>query len=159
MLYIYLALFSALGFSLSDLCSKYLLDNGISNLQFLFYSHGVIFVTLCILGILLVSFFSKGLLTNNKKYLNVIKFPMDKRGLILICSSTLSFLALISLIYSFKISYNIGYTSAIVSTTSLFTLFISWIVLGKKINIVGLLGVLLIIIGVLLISRYNNKME
>ena len=156
MLYIYLALFSALGFSLSDLCSKYLLDNGISNLQFLFYSHGIIFVSLCIISILIVSFFSIGILTNNNKYLEVVNFPKDKRGLILVIASTISFLALISLIYAFKISKNIGYTVAIVSTTSLFTLFLSRLIFGHKIQLIGLLGVLLIVSGVFLISKCNN---
>lgn len=156
MLYIYLALFSALGFSLSDLCSKYLLDNGISNLQFLFYSHGVIFVSLCIISILLVSFLSIGVLTNGNKYLDVVKFPTDKRGLILISASTISFVALISLIYAFKISKNIGYTVAIVGTTSLFTLILSRVIFGHKIQLIGLIGALLIISGVFLISKCNN---
>ena len=63
MLYIFLALFAALGFSVSDICSKYLLNNGVSNLQFLFWAHGIAFVLLTLLFIIIGTQFSLKFLT------------------------------------------------------------------------------------------------
>ena len=156
MLYIYLALFSAFGFSISDLCSKYLFDNNVSNLQFLFWGHGILYLTLSILAIIIMSYLSIGYFTNNKKYLDVFKFPSGSKGGILILATIASFLGLLSLLYAFKISINIAYTSAIVSTASLITLLINRIVFKKKIKLSGLLGIVLIISGVYCISRTQN---
>ena len=156
MLYIYLALFSALGFSISDLCSKYLFDNNVSTLQYLFWGHGILYILLAIVAIVTTSYFSIGYFTNNKKYLDVVKFPSGNKGLIIILASLLSFLGVLSLLYAFKISINIAYTSAIVSTVSLITLLINRLVFKKKIQLSGLVGILLIISGVYFISRCQN---
>ena len=156
MLYIYLALFSALGFSISDLCSKYLFDNDVSNLQYLFWGHGILYITLSILAIIITSYLSIGYFTNNKKYLDVLRFPSGNKGGIIIVATLASFLGLLSLLYAFKISINIAYTSAIVSTVSLITLIINRVVLKKKIQLSGLVGIVLIISGVYFISRCQN---
>jgi hypothetical protein len=104
MLYIYLALLSAFGFSISDLCSKYLFDNNVSNLQFIFWGHGILYIILTILAVIVSSYVSIGYFTNNKKYLDVFKFPSGNKGCIIILATIASFLALLSLLYSFKIS-------------------------------------------------------
>lgn len=157
MLYIYLAFVSAICFSLSDICSKYLLDNGISNLKFLFYAHGIVFTILGFIGIMVASYFSYNFLTNKEKYLDVLKFPMNRKGGIIILSSVISFIGLLSLIYAFKISKNIGYTSAIVGTTSLITLTLSIIILKSKIEIKGIIGVILVVLGIYFISQTDNS--
>ena len=51
MLYIYLTFCKRFCFSLSDICSKYLIDNGISNMKFLFWAHGIIFTVLGLIAI------------------------------------------------------------------------------------------------------------
>ena len=157
MLYIYLALVSAFCFSLSDICSKYLIDNGISNMKFLFWAHGIIFTVLGSIAVFIASYYSLNYLTNKEKYLNVIKFPMNKKGLIIIISSVISYIGLLSLIFAFKISKNIGYTSAIVGTTSLITLILSVIILKHGIEWKGVVGVLLVVTGIYFISQTDNS--
>lgn len=157
MLYIYLALISAICFSTSDICSKYLFNNSISNLQYLFWAHGILYIILSVLTILVCSYLSIGLFTNNKTYLDVIKFPkLFKNRLVLIFGTVSSFIGLLVLMYSFKISKNIGYTVGLVGTTSLFTLILSSLIFKKSINPFGLLGVILIISGVFFISKCEN---
>lgn len=157
MLYIYLALVSAVCFSLSDICSKYLIDNGISNMKFIVWSHGIIFTLFGIIGILIASFFSFDFLINKEKYLDVIRFPLNTKGVIIVISSLISYIGLISLIYAFKISKNIGYTSAIVGTTSLITLIFSVIILKHSIEWKGVLGVILVVSGIYFISQTDNS--
>jgi drug/metabolite transporter (DMT)-like permease len=156
MLYIYLALLSALGFSLSDICSKYLLDSGVSNLQYLLWGHGLLYIVITICAIFLASHFSFKALTNGDKIPNIFRLPKGKLGVIVILASIFSFVGLVSLIYAFKISDNIGYTSAVVGTVSLITFFFSWILFDKKPEGIGLFGALLILAGVYLISRCKN---
>ena len=157
MLYIYLALVSAFCFSLSDICSKYLIDNGISNMKFIVWAHGIIFTIFGVIGIIIASFFSFNFLTNKEKYLDVIRFPLNTKGVIIVISSLISYIGLISLIYAFKISKNIGYTSAIVGTTSLITLIFSVIILKHSIEWKGVLGVILVVFGIYFISQTDNS--
>ncbi len=156
MLYIFLALYAALGFSISDICTKYMLDNGISNLQYLFWAHGILFITLTIILIIIGTNYSLKPLTNGHSYLDIAKFPRGKLGWIIVLSTLFSFSALVGLIYAFKISKNIGYTSAIVGTTSLMTFFFSWLFFNSKPQLIGIIGAISILFGVYLISRCDN---
>ena len=82
---------------------------------------------------------------------------MNKKGLIIIISSVISYIGLLSLIFAFKISKNIGYTSAIVGTTSLITLILSVIILKHSVEWKGVVGVLLVVAGVYFISQTDNS--
>lgn len=159
MLYIYLALFSALTFSLSDITTKYLLDNNVSNLQYLFWGQGIIYILLILTTIIFATFYSYNILTNGEPLLNVVKYPPGKLGIIIVVSTIFSFLGLLSLIYAFKISNNIAYTASIVGTTSLMTFFFSWLFFKKKAEFKGLLGGILILFGVYLISKCDNTID
>lgn len=159
MLYIYLALFSALTFSLSDITTKYLLDNGVSNLQYLFWGQGMIYILLTIVTIIIATIYSYNILTNGDSLLKVINYPSGKLGLIIFVSAILSFLGFLSLIYAFKISINIGYTASIVGTTSLMTFFFSWLFFKKKTEFKGLIGAISILFGVFLISKCDNNIN
>ena len=102
------------------------------------------------------SHFSFKALTNGDKIRNILKLPKGKLGFIVILASIFSFIGLVSLIYAFKISENIGYTSAVVGTVSLITFFFSWILFDKKPEGKGLFGAVLILAGVYLISKCKN---
>ena len=156
MLTIILSLFAALGFSISDICSKYLLENGISNLQYLFWSHGVLFLGFTILFMIIGTKFSLKFLTNGDNYSNLTKLPSGKLLLVLLLATITSFLGLIVLIYAFKIAKNIGYISAVVGTTSLITFLLSWLIFDKQPEAIGLLGAIFILFGVYLISKCEN---
>ena len=67
------------------------------------------------------------------------------------------FLALLTINYAFSKSNNIGYTVALISTTSLITLIISNIFFNKPLETKGTIGILTILIGVYLIATCNNK--
>lgn len=142
------------------MCSKYILDqNVVSYLQYIFWSRGVLFVILTILLIIVASVYSLQFLNNNNKILDVMKFPKGQLTYIILLSSVTSFIAFIAivvLIYAFKISNNIGYTVALVSTTSIFTLLLTRILFKKKINMYGLVGVFFIIFGVFMIGKFNK---
>lgn len=156
MLYIFLSLLAAFCFSVSDISSKYLLNNNVSNLRFLFWAHGVGFVLLTLLFMIIGIHFSLKFLTNGDDYKRLLQFPTGKSGWVLILSTLASFLGLVALIYAFKISDNIGYTSAVVGTVTMITFFLSWLVFGKVPQIKGLIGSLLILFGVYLISLCDN---
>lgn len=156
MLYIFLSLIAAFGFSVSDICSKYLLNHGISNLQFLFWSHGIAYVVLTLLFMIIGRNYAIKFLTNGDSYKNLLSYPKGKLGWVLLLCSLTSFFGLVALIYAFKISDNIGYTSAVVGTVTMFTFFLSWIVFGKKPQLKGFIGAVLILFGVYLISTIKN---
>lgn len=156
MLTIILSLCAALGFSISDICSKYLLENGLSNLQYLFWSHGVLFLSLTILFMIIGTSYSLKFLTNGDGYNQLFKLPSGKLLLILLLATITSFMGLVVLIYAFKIAKNIGYISAVVGTTSLITFILSWLFFGKKPELIGILGALSILFGVYLISKCDN---
>ena len=156
MLYIFLALLAAFGFSVSDICSKYLLNHGVSNLQFLFWAHGIAFVVLTLTFMIIGQKFSINFLTNGDNYSKLLSYPKGNLSWIIILCSLASFFGLVCLIYAFKISDNIGYTSAVVGTVTMITFFLSWIVFGKKPKLKGLIGAGLILFGVYLISTIKN---
>ena len=156
MLYILLSLLAAFCFSVSDISSKYLLNNNISNLRFLFWAHGVGFVILTLLFMTVGINYSLQFLTNGDDYKTLLQFPKGKTAWILILSTLASFFGLVALIYAFKISDNIGYTSAVVGTVTMITFFLSWLVFGKVPQIKGLIGAALILFGVYLISLCDN---
>ena len=153
---IILSLCAALGFSISDICSKYLLENGVSNLQFLLWGHGILFVLLTILFMIIGTKYSLKFLTNGDGYNKLVQLPKGNLLLILFLATITSFLGLVLLIYAFKISKNIGYISAVVGTTSLITFILSWVVFGKTPEMIGILGALFILFGVYLISKCDN---
>ena len=156
MLYIFLALLAAFGFSVSDICSKYLLNHGISNLRFLLWAHGIAYVVLTLVFMIIGRKFKIKFLTNGDNFKQLLDYPRGNLGWILILCSVASFFGLVSLIYAFKISDNIGYTSAVVGTVTMITFFLSWIVFGKKPQLKGLIGAGLILFGVYLISTIKN---
>ena len=156
MLYIFLSLFAALAFSVSDISSKYLLNQGISNLQYLFWAHGIAYLILTLVFMFIGTRLSVKFLTNGDKYKKLLSFPRGKNGIVLIISALGSFFGLVALIYAFKISDNIGYSSAIVGTVTMITFFLSWIVFGKIPEMIGLVGSALILFGVYLISLCEN---
>ncbi len=156
MLYIFLALFAAFAFSVSDVSSKYLLNNGVSNLQYLLWGHGFIYVFFTLLFMIIGTVYSLKFLTNGDKYSKLLSFPKGKLGPVILLSGLASFFGLVALIYAFKISDNIGYTSAVVGTVTMITFFLSWIIFNKTPQLIGLLGSGLILLGVYLISKCEN---
>ena len=156
MIYIWLALFSALAFSISDITSKYLFNNGISNFQLLFWTHGVLYILFTLIGILITSLLSVGIFSNNKTFLDVIKLPSLKLSTVLLLCSIFSFLGMLTLVYTFKKSKNIGLIVPLVGTTSLFTLLLSRLIFKIKIPFIGLVGAILIITGIFCISKCPN---
>ncbi len=151
-MYIILALVSALMLSFSDILTKYALNNGKSSFEYIFWSHGVIYV-ICIIALLVILKYKKiKSLTNNDSINSMVKLKFDKTRYAILLSGIIAFLALITIIYTFSISKNIGYTVAIISTTALFSYIISYFLFNSKIDIKGFLGILLIIFGVYLIS-------
>ena len=156
--YIFYAVISALLLSISDICTKYALNNKINNINYIFWSHGVIYLLCLILLICLLYFKPIPLLTNTNNILENIKYP-NKKGIYVLLSGIFGFLALITIIYSFKISKNIGYSVAIISSTCLFTLIFNRIFFDNKIEFIGVIGVISILFGGYLISKCDNEMQ
>ena len=152
MSYIIAALTGAFLLSLSDISSNYALENGLSNLTHTFWSHGVVYLIAILVAIYLMS--KKGEILSN------IKFPENKKaGCASLMAGLFGFLALLTINYAFSKSNNIGYTVALISTTSLITLIISNIFFNKPLETKGTIGILTILIGVYLISTCNNKLD
>lgn len=156
-MYIFYALLAALFLSISDILSKYATDKGISNFEYIFWSHGVMYC-FCIIGLILyLNYNPLKLLLNNHKIKDIIKIKFNKPRYSILLSGLFGFLALITIIYTFTISKNIGYTVGLISTTCLFTLIFSYIFLGDPINIMGIIGIIFILIGVYLIGNCGNS--
>lgn len=152
MKYILAALSGAFLLSLSDLCSNYALENGLTNLKHTFWSHGVVYLIAILVAIYLMS--EKGKIVNN------IKFPENKKaGWASMMAGMFGFMALLTINYAFSHSKNIGYTVALISTTSLITLILSYLVFNKPLETKGTIGIFTILIGVYLISTCNNKLD
>ena len=152
MKYIFSALSGALLLSLSDLCTNYALENGLTNLKHTFWSHGVVYLIAIIVAIGVMS--KKGQITSN------IKFPENKKaGSASLMAGLFGFLALLTINYSFSHSNNIGYTVALISTTSVITLVLSNILFNKPLETKGTIGIFTILIGVYLISTCNNGLD
>jgi drug/metabolite transporter (DMT)-like permease len=157
-MYILFSLLGSLMLSISDILSKYAIDKGASNFEYIFWSHGIIYCV-CILGLLLyLSYNPLKLLVNNHKIKDILKIKFNNTRYAILLSGLFGFLALITIIYTFKISKNIGYTVALISTTCLFSLILSYIFLGTPINMLGILGIIFILIGVYLIGNCGNSL-
>mgnify|MGYP001251600999 CR=1 FL=1 len=161
--YILLCIIGALLLSISDLCSKYALNNGVSNVNFLFWSHGITYFVCLIILVTVTYYFSLHFLSNNKKNNNIYELiklnKNNKLNYACIISGIFAFLALIVIIYSFSLSKNIGYNVAIISSTCLFTLLLSILFFKAKIELNGIIGVILILLGIFFISKTSNKMK
>tara|TARA_B100001142_G_C14152414_1_gene585080 strand:- start:333 stop:815 length:483 start_codon:yes stop_codon:yes gene_type:complete len=155
-MYIFFALLSALLLSFSDILTKYALDKGKSNFEYIFWSHGVIYIACIIILLLYLKFNPLKLLLNKDKIKDILKIEFNSTRYAIVLSGIFGFLALITIIYTFKISKNIGYTVAVISTTCLFSLILSYFFLDAPINYKGLIGILFILIGVYLIGNCGN---
>lgn len=159
--YIILCIIAAVLLSVSDLFSKYALNNGVSNINYIFWSRGIAYFTCLILLVLLTYLFSIKVMANNGENNNIYDLIRLNRknnlNYACIISGIFSFIALALIIYSFSISKNIGYNIAIISSTCLFTLILSCLFFSVKIELQGLIGCILIILGVFLISRTKNN--
>ena len=156
-MYIYFALLSALFLSISDILSKYALDKGKSNFEYIFWSHGIIYFACIILLLIYLKKNPLKLLLNNDKIKDILKIEFNNTRYAILLSGIFGFLALITIIYTFKISENIGYTVAVISTTCLFSLILSYLFLDSPINTKGIIGMLCILIGVYLIGNCGNN--
>jgi drug/metabolite transporter (DMT)-like permease len=156
-MYIFFALLSALLLSFSDILAKYSLDKGKSNFEYIFWSHGVIYIACIIIALIYLKFRPLKLLLNKDKIKDILKIEFNNTRYAIILSGIFGFLALITIIYTFTISKNIGYTVAIISTTCLFSLILSYFFLGAPINPKGLIGILFILVGVYLIGTCGNS--
>ena len=157
-MYIFFSLLSALLLSISDILTKYALDKGKSNMEYIFWSHGIIYL-LCIIVLLIYLWFNPiKLLLNKDTIKNILKLEFNTTRYAILLSGLFGFLALITIIYTFKISKNIGYTVAIISTTCLFSLLLSYFFLDAPINYKGMYGILFILIGVYLIGNCGNSL-
>lgn len=155
MIHIWLALLSAISFSLSDISTKYLLNNNINNIQILFWGRGILILILTIMMICITSYYGITLFSK-KKYMDTLKISSPKMCIVLVISGIISFVGYIALLYAYKISKNIGFIVPIVSTTSLFTLVLSTIFFKTKTYILGVIGSILILLGVFCISKCPN---
>lgn len=150
--YIFLSILSAILLSISDNLTKYALNNGKSSFECIFWSHGVIYL-ICISALIVILNFRKiKSLTNNDSLNDIITFKFNKTQGVIMLSGFIAFLALITIVYTFSISKNIGYTVGLISTTALFSYIISYYFFNSKIDLRGFLGLLLILSGVYFIS-------
>ena len=151
-MYIIFALVSAILLSFSDILTKYALNSGRSTFEYIFWSHGVIYLVGILILLFVLRYRKIKSLTNNDTINEMLKIKFDKSRIAILLSGAIAFLALITIIYTFSISKNIGYTVAIISSTALFSYIISYFLFNSKIDLKGLIGILLIISGVYLIS-------
>ena len=158
-MYIFFAILSALLLSISDILAKYSLDKGKSNFEYIFWSHGIIYLACIILLLLYLKYNPLKMLLNKNKIKDVLKLEFNNTRYAILLSGIFGFLALITIIYTFKISKNIGYTVAVISTTCLFSLILSYFFLGAPINYKGLFGIVFILIGVYLIGNCGNEIK
>ena len=151
------AILSALFLSISDILSKYALDNGISNFEYIFWSHGIIYVACIIILLIFLQLNPIKLLLNKDNIKDILKIKFNKTRYAILLSGLFGFIALITIIYTFKISKNIGYTVAVISTTCVFSLILSYFFLDSPINTKGVIGMLFILVGVYLIGNCSNS--
>ena len=60
---------------------------------------------------------------------------------------------------AFQRSVNIGYTVAVISTTSAITAILAWLIFKIKLNVYGIIGICLIITGCFLIGKSENDLK
>ena len=156
--YIFFAVIAAICISIADISNKYLMENGISSVKYTFWTHGVIYSICLILLITILLYYPISHITNNETNLkDMITLPNDRNIILLtIIAGLASFIAIFFIFFSFKLSKNIGYTVAIISSTCIFTLLLSKYFFNTDINKYGLMGIMMVISGVYLISLTNN---
>jgi drug/metabolite transporter (DMT)-like permease len=126
-----------------------------TNFGFAFWTHGVLYLLLLLLGLWVLKRYPLPFLTGGKS--DVLAIPNNNQiKMWLVISGTFAFLALITIIYTFSISKNIGCTVAIISTTSAITYVLSHYMFGTEINTQGILGIVVIIMAVYIIGNSNN---
>ena len=157
--YIYLALLAAFFISVTDLCNKSLIDNGVSNFKYTFWTRGVIYsICIVLLIIFVINNPSSDMTNNDTNISDMIRLPKDSKVIFLtILAGLASFTAILITFFSFKYSKNVGYTVAIISSTCVFTLLMSKLFFNTEINHLGIFGICFVILGVYLISSTNNE--
>ena len=135
------------------------MENGISSIKYTFWTHGVIYSICLLLLIVILLYYPISYITNNENNLkDMIALPNNRNIILLtIIAGLASFIAIFLIFFSFKLSKNIGYTVAIISSTCVFTLLLSKYFFNTEIDKFGILGILLVISGVYLISLTNNE--
>lgn len=160
-LYIILVIIASFFFSISDITQKYALDNGISNIQYIFWSHGIVyFVCISLLVIFLLFYPIKVFLQRNGNFTDTALLqlpPLTNTRIAVLISGLFAFTGLIFLVFAYQKCQNVGYAAAIISCTSIFTLLLSWYFLNQTIDIKALIGCIIIIFGVYLIASTNNS--
>ena len=156
--YIFLALLSAIFISITDICNKSLINKGVSNFKYTFWTRGVVYGICIILLVLFVIYNPSSDMTNDDtNFSDMIKLPEGKNILLTtILAGLASFTTIIITYYSFKYSENIGYTVAIISSTCIFTLLLSNYFFKTSIDRMGLIGIGFVITGVYFISLTKN---
>ena len=143
------ALLAALLLSGSDMCSDYALKRGLTNIRHCFWSHGVTYALALAFAIWFVS--KPGQLASN------ISFPENRLvGFSSVLAGCFAFAALLVINYAFSKSQNIGYTVALISTTSVFTLVLSAAMFKNPLQRRGTIGLCVTLTGVWLISGCAN---
>ena len=157
--YIFLALLAAFFISVTDVCNKTLINNGISSFKYTFWTRGVIYSICVLLLVLFVIMNPSSDMTNNDTNItDMIRLPKNKNiRLITILAGIASFAAIIATYFSFKHSRNIAYTVALLSSTCIFTLLFSKIFFNTNISLNGMLGIGFIIVGVYFITLIDNN--
>lgn len=166
--YMLYALLGAVFLSISDIASKYAIDNKVSNLTYITWSHGVLYVVVLTIFIILCLkyqwkkfiLYSKESNSRYKTLYNILKLPNDWKSIVsVILGGIFGFLALIIIIMAFQRSVNIGYTVAVISTTSAITAILTWLIFKVKLNFFGILGICLIISGCFLIGKSEDDLK
>ncbi len=162
--YLLYALLGALFLSISDVASKYALDNKISNVTYVAWSHGVLFIVLLVIFVTLcLKYQWQPFLLYDKEppgpkpLYDIFRLPSDWKSIAsVLIGGFFGFLSLIIIIMAFQRSVNIGYTVAVISTTSAITALLVWGLFSIKLNWFGMLGIGLIISGCFLIGKSEN---
>jgi drug/metabolite transporter (DMT)-like permease len=160
-LYIILAIIASFFFATSDITQKYALDNGVSNIQYIFWSHGIIyFVCISLLVILILFYPIKAFIHRNGNFhdTGILQLPqLTNTRIAVLVSGLFAFIGLLLLVFAYQRCHNVGYAAAIISCTSIFTIFLSWYFLNQSIDTKALIGCIIIIFGVYLIASTNNS--
>ena len=167
--YLLYSLLGAIFLSISDIASKYAIDNKISNLTYVIWSHGVLYIVILIIFIILclkyqwkyfILHSSEKSTSQSKTLYDILKLPNDWKSIgSVILGGVFGFLALVIIIMAFQRSVNIGYTVAIISTTSAITAILAWLIFKIKLNVYGIIGICLIITGCFLIGKSENDLK
>ena len=166
--YLLYSLLGAVFLSISDIASKYAIDNKVSNLTYITWSHGIVyFIVLTIFIIVCLKYrwktfilYSRESNSQQKTLSDMLKLPNDWKSIgSIILGGVFGFLALIIIIMAFQRSVNIGYTVAVISTTSAMTAILAWLIFKNKLNYYGIIGICIIIVGCFLIGKSENDLK